>query len=95
MHTNTGFDISSIDIVNPTIEAVTLNAISGIAAQAFVAYKAQVTYLRRSNDDETGLNVAGLLCSGCDPDTPVHAVYRHRCSAELCFSNGDGEQLSD
>lgn len=38
----TGLDLSSLDVVGPTIEAVTLNAISGILAQAFTAYKAKV-----------------------------------------------------
>jgi hypothetical protein len=38
----TGLDLSSLDVVSPTIEAVTLNAISGILAQAFTAYKAKV-----------------------------------------------------
>jgi hypothetical protein len=37
-----GLDFSSLDVVSPTIEAVTLNAISGILAQAFTAYKAKV-----------------------------------------------------
>jgi hypothetical protein len=41
MSSNTGFDFSSLDVISPTIEAVTLNAISGILAQAFTAYKTQ------------------------------------------------------
>lgn len=43
MSSMTGLDFSSIDVVSSTIEAVTLNAISGILAQAFTAYKAKVT----------------------------------------------------
>lgn len=42
MSSKTGLDFSSLDVVSPTIEAVTLNAISGILAQAFTAYKAKV-----------------------------------------------------
>jgi hypothetical protein len=37
MSSRTGLDFSSLDVVSPTIEAVTLNAISGILAQAFTA----------------------------------------------------------
>jgi energy-converting hydrogenase Eha subunit A len=43
MFANTGIDLLSLDIMSPTIEAVTLNAISGILAQLLTAYKAQVT----------------------------------------------------
>jgi hypothetical protein len=43
MSSKAGLDFSSLDVVSPTIEAVTLNAISGILAQAFTAYKAKVT----------------------------------------------------
>lgn len=57
MHKNAGFDISSLDVVSPTIEAVTLNAVSGIAAQAFVAYKAQVIQHLQPKDNATGLNL--------------------------------------
>lgn len=42
MPSTTAVDLSSLDVISPTIEAVTLNAISGILAQAFTAYKAQV-----------------------------------------------------
>ena len=34
--------LASLDVIGPTIEAVTLNAISGMLAQAFNAYKAKV-----------------------------------------------------
>ena len=44
MSTITGLDISSLNVISPTIEAVTLNAISGILAQALTAYKAKVVY---------------------------------------------------
>lgn len=42
MSSKIGLNFSSLDVVSPTIEAVTLNAISGILAQAFTAYKAKV-----------------------------------------------------
>lgn len=34
--------LASLDVVGPTVEAVTLNAISGFLGQAFTAYKAKV-----------------------------------------------------
>jgi hypothetical protein len=42
MFAKTRIELSSLDVISPTVEAVTLNAISGILAQAFTAYKAQV-----------------------------------------------------
>lgn len=43
MSTTHTLSLSSLDLINPTIEAVTLNAASGVLAQAFVAYKAKVS----------------------------------------------------
>lgn len=41
--------LPSLDVVSPTVEAVTLNAISGVLAQAFTAYKAKVCWRTMMN----------------------------------------------
>jgi hypothetical protein len=52
MPSRTGLHFSSLDVVSPTIEAVTLNAISGILAQAFTAYKARVMSNSQPREEE-------------------------------------------
>lgn len=52
MSSRTGLHFSSLDVVSPTIEAVTLNAISGILAQAFTAYKARVMSNSQPREEE-------------------------------------------
>jgi hypothetical protein len=42
MFAKTRIELSFLNVISPTVEAVILNAISGILAQAFTAYKSHV-----------------------------------------------------
>ena len=96
MSSKTGLGFSFLDVVSPTIEAVTLNAISGILAQAFTAYKAKVTYhLQPGKIKETALTIfTGSVCSGPRADPPVHAVHRDCCGTKLHIPDSVGKVLS-
>jgi hypothetical protein len=96
MSSRVGLDFSSLDVVSPTIEAVTLNAISGVLAQAFTAYKAKViSSLQLSQKEKAALTIfTGSVCSGPRADTPIHAVHCHCCGAKLHIPDSAGKVLS-
>ena len=95
MSSKTGLSFSSLDVVSPTIEAVTLNAISGLLAQAFTAYKAKVISNFQPGEGKAALTIsAGSFCSGSHADSPIHVIHCHSCGAKLHFPDSAGKMLS-